>query len=166
YGNSVDEVLTMNRSGTDYYYHPDDLGNVMAVTNGSGSVVERYDYDPFGKPKLFDGSGSTISATAIGNPFYFNGKRYDTETNLYFYNSRYMDPQAGRFISRDTIGLYGDSNNLGNGQAYAGNNPWSRLDPYGEGDRDDLLRDRERLLGNVGSQRANEVLEDRTPAQK
>jgi hypothetical protein len=49
-----------------------------------------------------------------------------------------MDPEIGRFISRDTIGLWGDPNNLGNGQAYVGNNPWTGLDPYGEDGRDYL----------------------------
>ena len=43
-----------------------------------------------------------------------------------------MDPKLGRFTSRDTIGLWGDPNNLGNPYTYLGNNPWSGVDPYGE----------------------------------
>ena len=132
YGRGVDDVLQMARGGTDYYFHQDDLGNVVAVTDGSGNVVERYDYGPFGEASYFDGSDNSIGATAIDNPYLFTGRRYDAETGLYYYRTRYLDPKVGRFISRDTLGLYGDGNNLGNGQAYVNNNPWSRVDPFGQ----------------------------------
>lgn len=131
YGRYVDEVLSMQRGGNDCYYHQDDLYNVMAVTDDTGAALERYEYGEFGEPSFFDGSGSSIGGTAIGNEFLFNGRQYDSDTGLYFYRSRYMDPMVGHFVSRDTIGLYGDANNLGNGQAYVGNNPWSRIDPNG-----------------------------------
>jgi RHS repeat-associated protein len=133
YGAGLDELLSMNRASTDYFYHSDDLGNIMAVTNGSGAVQERYEYDGYGAVSMFNGAGSSIGATSIGNDYLFNARRGDPETGLYYYRTRYMDPAVGRFITRDTIGLYGDSNNLGNGQAYVGNNPWTNTDPYGEG---------------------------------
>lgn len=140
YGRFVDEVLSMQRSGSDFYYHQDDLFNVTAVTNDSGTVVERYEYGAFGEPSFFDGSDTSIGGTAIGNEYLFNGRRCDPETGLYYFRTRYMDPQAGRFIGRDRIGLYGDPNNLGNGQAYVGNNPWTFVDPFGDQRRlDDFL---------------------------
>ena len=45
--------------------------------------------------------------------------------------ARMYDPKAGRFVTRDTIGTWGDSNNQGNAYTYVGNNPWTRTDPYG-----------------------------------
>jgi RHS repeat-associated protein len=108
------------------------MGNVMAVTNGLGAVLEKYDYDHYGKPRFFDAAGAPIAQSAIGNPWLFNGHRYDSETGLYDYRTRHYDPRAGRFTSRDSIGTWGDEGNLGNGNAYAGNNPWSRLDPNGD----------------------------------
>ena len=54
-------------------------------------------------------------------------------SNSYDYRTRYYDPYLGRFLRIDTIGLWGDPNNLGNPYAYCGNNPWSRRDPFGEG---------------------------------
>ena len=45
---------------------------------------------------------------------------------------RYYDPEVGRFVSRDPVGLWGDAGNRGNAQNYCGNNPVSRTDPMGD----------------------------------
>ena len=52
YGLYIDEVLNMQRGGSDFYYHTDDLYNVMAVTDAAAAVAERYDYDDYGAPIL------------------------------------------------------------------------------------------------------------------
>jgi RHS repeat-associated protein len=63
----------------------------------------------------------------------FTGRRYDFEeaSGLYYYRLRYYDPQAGRFVSRDPLGLWGDTSQNGNGQNYCANNPVNRVDPMG-----------------------------------
>jgi len=63
----------------------------------------------------------------------FTGRRWDFEegSGLYYYRLRYYDPAAGRFVSRDPLGQWGDSSQLGNGQKYAGNNPVNLVDPIG-----------------------------------
>jgi RHS repeat-associated protein len=58
---------------------------------------------------------------------------------LYYYRHRYYDPAAGRFVSRDPLGLWGDSAQAGNGQSYCGGNPVNRVDPWG---RDEGYTDR------------------------
>jgi len=63
----------------------------------------------------------------------FNGRPYDSETGLYYYRTRYLDPRTGRFTTRDRLGIWGDPQNLGNGYTYVNNNPWTLLDPYGLG---------------------------------
>jgi len=137
YGNYIDEVLGMrrdvNNDGTpeDYYYHTDDLYNVTAITDSAGNVVERYDYDDFGYPHFYNPAGIGITESAIKNPYLFNGQRWDSETGFYYYRNRCYDPQIGRFISRDPLGIWGDTNNLGNPYTYVGNNPWSHTDPLG-----------------------------------
>jgi RHS repeat-associated protein len=105
YGAYIDDVLNMQRGAADSYYHSDDLYNVMVVSDDAGNVVERYDYDDYGDPLLFDGAGIPIAASTIGNPYLFNGRRYDPETGWYHYRNRYLDPRAGRFTTRDPIGL-------------------------------------------------------------
>jgi len=89
----------------------------VAVTDGSGNVVERYEYTDFGDPTVLDLNYDPVAGneSAIGNPYLFTGRRYDPETGLYWYRTRYYDPVGGRFTSRDKIGTWGDPFNLGNG---------------------------------------------------
>ena len=122
YGNYIDEVLSMKRGGYDYFYLQDDLFNVMRVTDANGTVVDSIDYGDFGTPIV---SGSS------GNPYLFNGRRYDPESGLYYYRTRYLAPALGRFTTRDTIGIWGDPNNFGNPYTYVANAPWTWVDPWG-----------------------------------
>jgi RHS repeat-associated protein len=131
YGVYLDEVLAMHRDDALFYFHQDDLYNVVKATNAAGSVVEAYTYDDYGTPSLFNGTGQQISTTAIGNPYLFTGRRFDFESELYYSRFRYYDSRSGRFTTRDPIGIWGDSINMGNGYTYAGNNPRSLLDPFG-----------------------------------
>lgn len=131
-GAFLDEVLSMRRSGADSYYHADDQGSVLALTDAAGAVIERYDYTDFGRPV----NGTTFGrfvASSVDNPYYFTGRRRDDETKWYYYRTRYFVPKWGRFTTRDTIGIWGDPANRGNGYTYLNNNPWSANDPYGEG---------------------------------
>ena len=75
--------------------------------------------------------GAALSQSAIGNSLLFTGRRYDTESGLNYYRTRYMDPLAGRFTTRDTIGIWGDTGNVGNALAYVNNRPVSVVDPMG-----------------------------------
>ena len=50
---------------------------------------------------------------------------------LYYYRLRYYDPEAGRFVSRDPLGMWGDPGQRGNAQNYCGNNPVNGVDPLG-----------------------------------
>ena len=74
YGLGVDDVVTARRGSADFYHFADDLGSVMALTNGRGEVVERYGYDDFGRPSFFNRAGASIgymryTKTKTLNPF-------------------------------------------------------------------------------------------------
>jgi RHS repeat-associated protein len=130
YGNGIDEVLSMRRGGQSYYYHADDEGNVMKITGSTAGVQETNDYGDYGE--LLDGGTlAPKSGSTIGNPYFFAGARLDSETGLYYMRARYFEPRAGRFITRDPLGVWGDGSNIGNGLVYAENNPWTILDPLG-----------------------------------
>ena len=127
YGDGIDNVLQMQRGSNNYYYHKNHLGSVMAITDANGSVVEHYEYDPYGTPSIYDAYGNIIAVSSIGNHILFTGRDYDTETGLYYYRARHYSPFLGRFLQYDPEG-YVDGYSL---YKYAMCNPVLFLDPRG-----------------------------------
>ncbi|MBI5192608.1 MAG: RHS repeat protein [Nitrospirae bacterium] len=101
FGSWIDEILTMDRSGNTYYYHQNSLGTVSAVTNSSGVIVERYEYDAYGETTILDPSFLFRLSSIISNQFMFTSGVFDMETGLYFYKTRYYDPKSGRFLQNE-----------------------------------------------------------------
>jgi RHS repeat-associated protein len=136
YGNYVDEPLTMDRGGQTYYYHQNALFSVAAITDASGTPVERYSYDAYGAVSVTTGAGVPVPAnawgaphSAIGNPWTFTGRQIDEEAGLYFYRARYYDAAKGRFVQRDPL-VYVDGMNL---YQYVRSRPTRVTDPDGLG---------------------------------
>ncbi|MFC1524963.1 RHS repeat domain-containing protein [Planctomycetota bacterium] len=127
FGNGIDEVLTMERNSETYYYHENSLGSIYAATNSSGVVVERYSYDAYGNVSFYDGSGTPISQSTIGNRILFTGREYDIEVKLYHYRIRGYSAEMGRFLQRD-LAPYDELANL---YTYASSNPIFFTDPSG-----------------------------------
>lgn len=155
YGNLVDELLHMRRHlgplTDDIYFRSDDLGSVHVAVDSSGAPVERVEYDEFGAPSFFGATGAPLAGSSVGNWRLFNGRLYDAELGLYWYRSRFYDPAVGRFISRDSIGIWGDPLAQGNGSTYVGNDPASRTDPTGEGSKEKFVRDKPHVnIGTIG----------------
>ena len=90
---------------TKYYYVLNVQGDVVQLRNSSYNVVANYTYDAWGKLlSVTNANGAAItSSTHIANvnPIRYRGYFYDTETKLYYCNSRYYDPQIRRFINAD-----------------------------------------------------------------
>ncbi len=122
YDEGVDRPLaiTNESSGENYFYHRDYLGSVTALSDSSGTEVESYTYDAYGKT-------AKSSSVETGNPFAYAGREMDDE-DLYYYRSRYYDPTIGRFLSEDTIGFSSGDFNF---YRYVLNNPVNYVDPYG-----------------------------------
>jgi len=135
-----------------YYYHGDHLGSSQLVTDHQGDEYERVEYTPYGESWIEKRADSRELL-----PFKFTGKELDSETGLYYYGARYMDPRTSRWMSADpAMGDYlpeaptsdearkrngnlpgmGGVFNLVNlaGYHYAGNNPLSYTDPTGRDD--------------------------------
>jgi len=125
-GRSTDHPVAYIRNGSTYWYTLDDLGSVLAVTNSSGTVVERYRYTGYGDRTVLSASGTVLSGTTVGNQIGFTGRPHDSTSGLIDFRFRQYDPRLGRFISRDS--KYTDGLSL-----YAGYFVPNSTDPTGHG---------------------------------
>ena len=115
------------------YYHLDGLGNVRAVTNQAGQVIERHDYLPFGE-ECTTGPCASNPGVGVGQPRKFTGKERDAETGLDYFGARYYGSKIGRFTTVDpyldtTMALVDPQR--WNRYAYGRNNPLRYVDPDG-----------------------------------
>ncbi len=128
YGDGIDEVLQMQKGAAAYYYHPNSLSSIDALSDSSGNVVEYYRYDAYGEASVYSGGWVYQgSSSTVGNPYLFTGRRLDDETGLYYYRARYYSSTLGRFLQHDPLG-YTEGMNL---YEYVGSNPISFNDPFG-----------------------------------
>ncbi len=128
-------ITGLEYNGSKYYFQKNIQNDVTRIFDQYGILVASYEYDAWGNHKVLNANGfETTEASFIGNinPFRYRGYYYDTETGLYYLNSRYYDPRIGRFINADSIAyLAPESINGLNLYAYCGNNPIVYADPYG-----------------------------------
>ena len=95
-------------NGVEYYYIRNAQSDIIGLIDKNGATVASYTYDSWGKLiSITDGSGKVITndTTSVGykNPYRYRGYRYDNETGLYYLNSRYYNPEWGRFLNADAI---------------------------------------------------------------
>ena len=132
-------VLALGLTGgaqaqTLYYIHADQLNTPRLIADEAGTTVWRWDNrEPFGTnaPSEYPG--------ANGQPVRFNlrfpGQYYDSETGTFYNYFRDYDPQTGRYIQSDPIGLEGGSMSL---YTYVDNAPTMKIDPLGLSSDDPL----------------------------
>ena len=130
YGPGIDNILAMTTYGSTtqtYFYLKDQIGSTLALVDASGAVIERYDYDAWGRVTVYDHAHRELTASAVGNRYTFQGREYSWQTRLLYFRSRWYDSITGRWLSRDTIGIAGGLNLY----AFCGNNPVNCVDPFG-----------------------------------
>lgn len=122
------------------YYHTDHLGTPRELTDSEGHITWAATYKAWGNtakiehpPRLVTSAdGNTLTQhweqqeDPIEQNLRFQGQYFDAETGLHYNRFRYYDPDCGRFISQDPIGLLGGVNNY----QYAAN-PVGWVDPLG-----------------------------------
>tara|TARA_R110002126_G_scaffold212488_1_gene359097 strand:- start:2430 stop:6413 length:3984 start_codon:yes stop_codon:yes gene_type:complete len=102
YEPGTNKPLLLLQNGNVYYYQLDQLGTPLSLTDSQNNVVWQASYSVFGK--------AVITRNEIDNPLRFQGQYFDSETGLHYNHFRYYDPETGRFISQDPIGLLGGIN--------------------------------------------------------
>ncbi len=102
--------------------------NVTALVNGSGSVVERYVYDPYGNVTVLSVAWGTLSGSAYEWIYGHQGGRFDATTGLYYFRNRDLTPELGRWIEVDPLRFAAGDTDL---YRNLGNRPTSCTDPSG-----------------------------------
>ena len=123
--------LSVTLGSTTYYYVTNLQGDVIGILNSNGVMVVEYTYDAWGR--LLSTEGSAKDDIGLYNPLRYRGYVYDRETGLYYLQSRYYNPEWGRFINADDPGYMGVDGTLPsyNLFVYCGNNPVMGYDPTG-----------------------------------
>ena len=137
YGESLDPLVRINTSNeieatyiyvgglhlatiedeTLSFFHADELGNVLKISDATGAVTQTTRYDPFGNISFMNGPSE--------NRYLYAGKPRDEATGLIYFGARYYDPKLGRFLTRDPAGQGF------NHYIYADNNPLIKRDMFG-----------------------------------
>jgi len=133
YGSYIDEVLLLKAGSNDYYYVHDHLYSPVALVDISGNVKERYEYDAYGQPTIWDATFTNTRETSnYGNPYLFTGRRVDILDNcslkIQYNRNRYYDYYTGRWLTHDPL-AYVDGMNL---YEYVRSNPVVFVDPDGQ----------------------------------
>ena len=126
-----DELLGLVYNGSTYYYHKNVFGDIIGILNHNYEEIVTYEYDSWGEiSSIVDNSGINLGTI---NPFRYRSYYYDEETKLYYLNSRYYNPEWGRFVNGDETVATGQEFIGHNMYNYCGNNPINRSDDLGKG---------------------------------
>jgi len=111
--------LSVFENGATYFVHTDHLGTPIALSDSTGTVQWKAHYTPFGK--------AVVEVNSLSQNIRFPGQYFDSESGLHYNYFRDYDPEIGRYIQSDPIGLNGGINTYG----YVLGNPIKYVDPFG-----------------------------------
>lgn len=104
------------------YIYTDLQGTPLAEADAGGNITATFDYKPYGRQ---------VSGNAAAGPAY-TGHVTDADVGLVYMQARYYDPDIGRFLSVDPVGPSAGNPAYFNRFSYVGDNPVSRIDPFGK----------------------------------
>ncbi|MGH7613079.1 MAG: RHS repeat domain-containing protein [Gemmatimonadales bacterium] len=107
-----------------HFAHVDGIGNVIALTDSAKVVRRDYDFDAWGGLR----GGTDFKPFANADRARFKGALWlGPQVDVYYMRARWYEPNSGRFLSEDPIGLAGGLNSF----AYAADDPINGSDPTG-----------------------------------
>ncbi len=119
------DLISQHRDGHDYYYHTDEQGSVVALSDENGAKAAVYFYTSYGE--LWR-QGQAFADT---NKYRYTGEQFDDETGFYYLRARYYDPGVGRFVTRDRHPGNSRDPLTMNKYLYGNANPMLYVDPSG-----------------------------------
>ncbi len=138
-GSLINQNYTNSGNAVTQYYDYNDLGSLAETTTTTGTAANSYSYDAFGN-LLTPQSGSDT------NRYLFSSKELDSRSGLQYFGARYYDPEIGRWLTPDPLGLkigpkvvkYAkkvgapfSNNPFVNLYSYVNNNPINYIDAWG-----------------------------------
>src|SRR5579862_101365 len=117
-------ISAISAGGIPSYAHADGLGSIRMLTDPTGAVIGRQQYDAFGAAR---------AQTGMQLPMGYTGEQLDPESGLVYLRARYLDPTTGRFISKDLLRGVAGMPTTQNAYAYGLANPLAYTDPSGLG---------------------------------
>ncbi len=120
-------------TGTDRFFHTDQLGSTRHLTNGTGTgtystTPSRMRFDAYGLPTQLEGAdGWDATEYQYAGAWGYEREPHGSRLGLDYLYQRYYDPAVGKFISADPIGIAGGLNLY----AYCENDPVNAVDPSG-----------------------------------
>ena len=148
----ADGLTGFSLNGTEYLYKKNAQNDIVSIQNLEGNDIVRYVYNAIGGTKtlylsnlgewleisdnsLYNNTDEISRFIAQKNPFRYRSYYYDIETGLYYLNSRYYDPELGRFINADDVSMLDITKITLNGlnlYSYCLNNPINQVDENGD----------------------------------
>ena len=125
-------VFAMKYQNEMYFYRKNLFGDILGILDSHGTELVKYEYNSWGK--LLNLTDYSSNGLGRKNPFRFKGYYYDEELGMYYLNSRYYDPETGRFVSADDVEVLKTTPTAltdKNLYSYCDNNPIGRKDGTG-----------------------------------
>jgi RHS repeat-associated protein len=120
-------LVGLKVDGSWYNYHRNYRGDIVAITDETGTLAAEYTYDSWGKPVTKNVNDEKINDQPIRYASYY----YDEDLKLYYLMARYYHPEHAVFLSVDSILDSDESIEMANGYSYVTNNPIIRIDSTG-----------------------------------
>ncbi|MDP3574133.1 MAG: FG-GAP-like repeat-containing protein [Archangium sp.] len=117
-----DRVIAERNGSRVEWLHRDLVSSTRAISDASGAIARRFDYEPFGREYQSTGQRPTLG---------YRADHYDEETGLVLLGARYYHPEIGRFISADSVIPDIENTQAHDRYAYAYNSPIGLVDPSG-----------------------------------
>jgi len=130
-GQTIGAVLSDGTNRSAQFWLKDHLGSVDVLADMNGNLVERLDYEPFGKRRANGATDPTGTLASANSNRGFTGHEELDEVGLVHMNGRVYDPSIGRFVSADPYIPSPSNPQSYNRYAYVNNNPLSLTDPTG-----------------------------------